>query len=122
MDKILIKDLLIRGIIGVNDWERTSLQDILINITIESDVTKSANSDNIKDTLNYRSLSKRIIEYVENSKHYLVESLATEIARICCIEFNAEKSTVRIEKPNAIRFASSVGVEITRTAEDLNRE
>jgi dihydroneopterin aldolase len=56
---------------------------------------------------------------VEASKHYLVESLATEIARICCVEFHAQKSTVRIEKPNAIRFAASVGVEITRTAEDL---
>lgn len=119
MDKIFIKDLLIRGIIGINDWERASLQDILINIIIEFDVSKSARSDNIKDTLNYRSLTKSIIEYVENSKHYLVESLATEVARICCVEFKAPKSTVRIEKPNAIRFASSVGVEITRTAEDL---
>ena len=120
MDRIFIKDLLIRAVIGVNEWERKSLQDILININIEFDVTNSAKSDNIKDTLNYRSLSKRIIKYVENSKHFLVESLATEIARICCIEFSASKSTVRIEKPNAVRFAASVGVEITRSPDDFN--
>ncbi len=118
-DTILIKDLLIQGVIGINDWEREIVQDILINITLDFDLTKSGKSDSIEDTLNYKTLTKMIIKYVEDSSHYLVETLATEIAKICVLNFNPSKVKVRVEKPGALRFAKSVGVEIERSKADF---
>lgn len=118
-DKLLIKDLLVRGIIGVNDWEREKEQDILINLTVFFDVASAGRSDDMSDTLNYRTLAKAVIEYVETSSHFLVEALATQIARLAIAEYGAERVIVRIEKPGALRFAASVGVEIERDRSDF---
>ena len=118
-DKIVIKDLLLRGIIGFNDWEREKKQDILINLTLFTDMRAPGRSDNPDDALNYRTITKAIIEYVEASEHRLVEALATEIARICVVNHCAERAIVRVEKPGALRFARSVGVEIERTRADF---
>jgi len=118
-DKIVIKDLLVRGTIGAQEWEREKKQDILINLTLFGDMATAGNSDRIEDALNYRTITKRIIEYAESSQHYLVEKLATEIARICVVEFKAAQAIVRVEKPGALRFARSVGVEIKRTPDDF---
>jgi len=117
-DRIIIRDLLLRGIIGINDWEREQKQDILINLTLYTDVRAAGRSDSIDDCLNYRTLTKQIIAYVEGSAHYTVEALATAIARIC-IESGASRVLVRVEKPGALRFARSVGVEIERSAADF---
>ncbi len=114
MDKIIIKDLLVRGIIGVNDWERESPQDILINIEIDADVGKAGVSDNLEDTINYRTITKQVISHVESSTPFTVESLAERISAICLSEPMAQKVRVRVEKPGALRFAKSVGVEIER--------
>ncbi|NDB28589.1 dihydroneopterin aldolase [archaeon] len=113
MDKILIKDLLTRGIVGINDWEREKLQDILVNLEIDYDLNQAGLTDDIKDTLNYKALTKSIIKHIENNKPYLVEKLATDIANIA-IKQGALKVKVRVEKPMALRFADSVGVEIVR--------
>jgi FolB domain-containing protein len=117
-DKIIIKDLLLRGIIGLNDWEREKKQDILINLTLFTEMQAAGQSDNPDDILNYRTITKAIIDYVENSQHYLVEALATQIARIC-VERGAGRVVVRVEKPGALRFAQSVGVEIEREQKDF---
>ena len=118
-DRILIKDLLLRGIIGINDWEREKKQDILINITLNADLTAAGMSDDILDTVNYRSITKRVIAYVEENQPYTVEHLAVQVARICLDEPGVDQATVRIEKPGALRFADSVGVEINRKASDF---
>lgn len=117
-DHIIIRDLLVRGIIGVNDWEREQKQDILINLTLYTDMRAAGHSDSMDDCLNYRTLTKQIIAYVEGAAHYTVEALATAIARIC-IEGGAVRAIVRVEKPGALRFARSVGVEIERSAADF---
>jgi FolB domain-containing protein len=122
MDKIIITDLLVRGIVGINPDERENRQNILINLVLATDVRRPALSDDINDALNYRTLSKRIIEHVEASSDFLVEKLATDIARIVLNEFQAAQVTVRVEKPGALRFARSVGVEIVRTPADFSRE
>jgi FolB domain-containing protein len=119
-DKIIIKDLLLRGIIGLNDWEREKPQDILINITMDSDVRQAGATDDPEAILNYRSVTKDVIAHVESSAPLLVETLATDIARLCVIEHGARRATVRVEKPGALRFASSVGVEITRDRADFD--
>jgi FolB domain-containing protein len=117
-DKVIIRDLLLRGIIGINDWEREKKQDILINMALFTDMRAAGQSDDISDALNYRTITKRIIEYVEGSVHYTVEALATEVARIA-IAHGAARAIVRVEKPGALRFAESVGVEIERERGDF---
>ena len=118
-DRIEIKDLLLRGILGINDWEREKPQDILLNITLFTDLGAAGVSDRIEDTVNYRSLTKQVIEHVEASARFTVEALAADVARICLADTRVARVRVRVEKPGALRFARSVGVEIERSAGDL---
>lgn len=118
-DRIEIKDLLLRGIIGINDWEREKKQDILVNIVIFADLKKAGETDDIAHSVNYRTVAKRVIKYIETSEHYTVETLAAKIAHICVQEQGVLRARVRVEKPGALRFAKSVGVEIERGAEDF---
>ncbi|HEV8628778.1 MAG TPA: dihydroneopterin aldolase [Thermoanaerobaculia bacterium] len=115
-DRILIRDLLVRGILGINPEERRERQDILINLELWVDTRPAAASDDIAQAVNYRSVCKRVIEHVEGSSHLLVERLAAELARIALDEFGVARVRVRVEKPGALRFARSVGVEIERAA------
>jgi FolB domain-containing protein len=118
-DRIYIKDLLLRTIIGINDEERRNRQDVLINIVLYADTYAAGASDDIEDAVNYRTMTKRVIGLVEGSQFYLVEKMAAEIAAICLDDPQVERATVRVEKPGALRFARSVGVEIDRTRSDL---
>ncbi|OQY96473.1 MAG: dihydroneopterin aldolase [Chloroflexi bacterium UTCFX4] len=118
-DRIEIHDLLLRCIIGINDAERKNKQDVLINIVMWADTRAAARSDDIADAVNYRSVTKQIIEHVEQSKYFLVERLVEQIAEICLRDARVRQVEVRLEKPGALRFARSVGVTITRTRKDL---
>ncbi len=118
-DRIDIHDLLLRGIIGINDWEREKQQDILINISLFGDFRSAGDSDDIADTINYRTVTKKVIKHVETSKRFTVEALASDIARICLEETGVQHARVRVEKPGALRFARSVGVEIERSPKDF---
>jgi len=120
-DQIQIKDLLLRAILGINEEERRNRQDVLVNITLHADTRAAGRSDDIADAVNYRTLTKRIIALVENSQFYLVEKLAAEIAALCLDDPRVEQADVRVEKPGALRFARSVGVEIQRTRADLEK-
>lgn len=115
MDKVFIKDLLARGIIGVYDWERKQPQDILINITIEADLQRAGQTDDIQDCIDYDALARKIRAHVESIQRLTVEALANDIANICLEEPKAQKVKIRVEKPGAVGFAKSVGVEIVRS-------
>jgi FolB domain-containing protein len=119
MDKIFIKDLTARGIIGLNDWEREKPQEILINITLYADIRTAGQSDDIVDSVNYRTIAKKTLAHAESAGRLTVEALAADIARLCLAEPGVEKVTVRVEKPGAVRFSQSVGVEIERQKEDF---
>lgn len=119
-DRILVRDLLVRGILGLNDWERKAKQDILVNLEIAVDAREAGRTDDMADSLDYRTVTKSIIQYVESSEHFLVEALAAEIARIVTVEHGAARVRVRVEKPGALRFARSVGIEIERTPADFD--
>ncbi len=119
MDKIIIRDLLLRGIIGINPEERVKQQDILINMVIWADIRQAAASDAIEDAVDYKSITKRVIQHVEESSDFLVERLVTDLARLVITEFGVERVMVRVEKPTALRFAESVGIEIERTRADF---
>jgi FolB domain-containing protein len=118
-DRIVVSDLLLRCIIGLNDWEREKKQDVLINMTLYTDMKRAGETDSADDILNYRSLTKDVIAYVENSQHFLVETLATAIARIAVVDHGAERVIVNLQKPGALRFARSVGVELERERVDF---
>lgn len=118
-DQIIIKDLLLRGIIGINDWEREKKQDILVNIILSADLKLAGESDRIDDCVNYRTITKQVIRHVEGSSRFTVEALAADIARICLQAPGVKRARVRLEKPGALRFATSVGVEIVREASDF---
>lgn len=115
MDKTIIRDLIVRGIIGIEDWERKKPQEILINITLFSDHSQAAQSDDIADCVNYRTVAKKVQAHAETAARMTVEALAADLADICLAEPWAQKVRVRVEKPGAVRFAKSVGVEIERS-------
>ncbi len=119
MDKIIVRDLLLRGIIGINPDERVNKQDIRLNMTLYTDIRRAAESDSIDDATNYKTITKRVIEYVEASEHLLVERLVSEIARLILTEYPISRVRVRVEKPGALRFARSVGIEIDRRRADF---
>lgn len=114
MDQVIIKDLLVRGIIGINDSERTNPQDILINITLFTDISQAEASDSIEDCVNYRTIAKAVIAHAEKAARFTVEALAGDIAGICLRTPGVKGARVRVEKPGAVRFSQSVGVEIER--------
>lgn len=120
-DRIEVKDLLVRGIVGINENERRKRQDILINLSLLTDVRASGASDDIAETVNYRTVTKRIIRMVEGSSYFTVEKLATEVARLVLEDERIAEVTVAVEKPGALRFARSVGVTICRRKEDFTK-
>ena len=114
MDEIIIKDLMVRTVIGTTAEERRDKQDIVINMKLWADLKKAGESDRIDDTVNYRTINKRVLALVEGSKFHLVEALADRIAGICLEDPRVARAMVRVEKPGALRFARVVGVEVTR--------
>lgn len=113
-DIVFIRDLHLRCVIGANDWEREVRQDVLVNVELHTDTRPAAASDDLSDAVDYKTLGKKIIALVESSSFFLVETMAEEIAAICLDDPRVQSTLVRVEKPGALRFAESVGVEIGR--------
>ena len=118
MDKVFIEDLLVRGIIGVSERERSKPQDIVVNVVMYTDISKGAETDNIDDCVSYRTAAKSIIAHVEKTARYTVEALSEDIANLILAMEGVKKVKVRVEKPGAVRFSKSVGVEIVRRKKD----
>jgi dihydroneopterin aldolase/D-erythro-7,8-dihydroneopterin triphosphate epimerase len=114
MDRIYIRDLALRCIIGLYPEEREKKQDVIINITLETDLRAAGNSDELSDTVDYKTIKLNILDFVENSSFQLIEALANGIAGICLGDSRVQRVTVAIDKPGALRFCKSVAVEITR--------
>jgi FolB domain-containing protein len=115
MDKIFIKNLHAHGILGVNPHERVTPQPILINIAIELDTHTAAEADDLSHSVSYSDLARKVKTHTETAHRLTVEALAADIARICLAEPGVQKATVRVEKPEAVPEAETVGVEIERT-------
>ncbi|KYR00661.1 dihydro-6-hydroxymethylpterin pyrophosphokinase (HPPK) [Tieghemostelium lacteum] len=116
-DKIIIKDLHVQAIIGVNANERNIKQNIIITLTVYRDLSKCGLSDSVHDTISYSTLSKSICSYVESSHHYTLEALATGVAKTCCVGFGIDRVKVLVEKPGALKLAKWPGVQIERDFE-----
>lgn len=114
-DKIYVRDLSLRCIIGIYPEERKNRQDVLVNLMLEGNFSEAARTDNIEHTANYKTIIKQIISLVEESEFFLVETLAERISEVCLADPRVQRATVTLDKPGALRFARSVAVEITRS-------
>ena len=119
LDKIYIRDLLVRCIVGIYPEERTDKQDVKINMVLHTDLRAAGQSDDIEDTVNYKTIKKKVFKMVQESEFLLIEKLAEETAKIALADPKVDKVTVSIDKPGALRFALSVAVDITRTRADF---
>ncbi len=117
-DKIIIRNLHCRCIIGMNDWERREKQDVVLNIILWIDLSKACRTDSIEDTMDYKELKKQILRKVESSSFSLIERLAALIVDICLERPQVQKVKVTLDKPGALRFADSVAVEMIRMSSD----
>ncbi len=114
MDIIFLSDLKVETVIGIWDWERKIRQTVSIDLEMSADIAKAAATDDVKDTLNYKLVAKRLQQFVGDSSFQLVETLAEKIAGIVLDEFDVAWVKVRVNKPGAIRGARDVGVMIER--------
>lgn len=114
MDIIFLGGLQVETIIGIYDWERETKQTLILDLAIAYDISKAGKSDNIDDTLDYKTLSKRVIAFVEQSDFFLVEKLAEEICSLILAEFDTIWVKLTLNKKGAIRGASDVGIIIER--------
>ena len=114
MDTIFLHDLKVETVIGIWDWERKIRQTVVIDLEMAADIRNAAASDDVKDTLNYKKVAKRVQQFTAESEFQLVETLAERIAGIVTGEFDVPWVRVRVNKPGAIRGAQDVGVLIER--------
>ncbi|HLS83524.1 MAG TPA: dihydroneopterin aldolase [Arenimonas sp.] len=115
MDKVFIEGLQIECVIGIYDWERKIRQPVLLDIEMAFDNTRPAGTDAIEDTLDYKAVSKRLIQFVSESSFGLVETLAERCAAIILDEFGVRQLRLKLSKPGAVRGARAVGVIIERS-------
>ena len=115
MDKIILTDLRINAIIGIWDWEKRNPQTITIDLEMLTDIKKASQSDSIKDALDYKAVSKRVKQFIQESQFNLIETLAENVAKIILEEFDVQWLKLKISKPFAIRDSKNIGVCIERT-------
>ena len=113
-DTIFLHDLRVETTVGLWDWERKIRQTVSIDLEMGTDIRKAAATDSIDDTLNYKSVAKRVQQFVSDSEFLLVETMAEKIAETILAEFDMPWIDVRVNKPGAIRGARDVGVHIRR--------
>ena len=109
--KITIENLRLRTIIGINDWERGTRQDVVINVELELAAGTVFTRDAIDETVDYKQLNKRIIEEVERSSFFLIEKLGDHLLMVVMEDRRVRRARVRVAKPGALRFTDSVSVE-----------
>ncbi|MFQ5850547.1 MAG: dihydroneopterin aldolase [Candidatus Binatia bacterium] len=114
---IRIKDLRLKTIIGISEWEREEKQEVVINVALGLDTEKAIETDHIEDTVNYKKLTKQIIREVEQSNFYLLEKLAHRVLQIVMEDKKVKKATVEVDKPHALRFAESVSASCSAERE-----
>lgn len=116
MDIIFLRDLKVETVIGIYDWERRVKQTLILDLELAIDARQAARTDDIKYTLDYKNIAKRVGEYVGENQYRLVETLAEQLATMLIEEFHVPWLKVSISKPGAVRNAREVGVIIERHA------
>jgi dihydroneopterin aldolase len=120
-DRIFLHGLSVECIIGFIEWERRVRQTVVVDIEMPVDCARAAASDDVADTLDYKKVAKRAIEFIGASEFKLVETLAHRLALVILAEFGVEWVRISLNKPGAIRNSRDVGVVIERSRADLPR-
>ncbi len=108
---IKIKNIKQQAIIGVNDWERTTRQEIIINVTFEYDDSLAVDADAIDEAVDYRAMTKSILDHIEKSSFFLLETLSASVLNLVMRDKRIKHATVEVDKPGSLRFADSVSVQ-----------
>ncbi len=114
-DRIHVRNLRLRTVIGVAEWEQEHRQDVLVNIVLYTDTRRAAKSDKLGDTVDYKELRDRLVRLAENRPHGLLEALAQHIVDLCMENPRVQAVDVTVDKPGALRFSESVAVQIHRS-------
>ena len=114
MDIVFLNDLRVQTKIGIYEWERRIEQTVILDLELGTDVARAAASDRIDDALNYKSVAKRVIQFVSESEFQLVETLAERVTDLIRVEFGVPWVRLRLNKKGAISGASDVGILIER--------
>ncbi|KAJ3075096.1 trifunctional dihydropteroate synthetase, partial [Quaeritorhiza haematococci] len=120
-DKIFVRSLSVRNIIGVDNWERSKRQPLSITLTLHTNIAPSGSTDALSKSISYSTVAKKVQAFSEQSTYRSIEALAIGIVRVCVMDCGAEKVTVRVEKPRALLHAEAAGVELTRSREELEQ-
>lgn len=115
-DMVFIKGLKVEAVIGVYVWERAITQPILVDITMETDISQAASSDDVKDALNYKAVCDDVSRWCKDIKAKLLEHLAEQLTIKLLAKYPCQKVTLSVAKPTAIKEAETVGVRIVRYA------
>jgi len=115
VDRIVIRDIALRCIIGVYPHERHEKQDVLITVALYADLSRAGATDDLRHAVDYKAVKKAIVDLVEGSDYQLVEALAQAVADVCLAFDRVEQVDVTVEKPGALRYARTVAVEISRS-------
>lgn len=110
---IKIDNLKLQTYIGINEWERKNIQDIVLNISISFDASAAIRDDSIESSIDYRAIKKNIMREVESNKFFLLEKLTDHVLSVIMEDNRIQSAAVRIDKPGALRFADSVGIEMS---------
>lgn len=114
MDIVYIRELEVRTIIGIFDWEREQRQIVSLDLEMGSDIAAAAGTDTIENALDYKAVAKRLIHFIETSDFFLVETLAERVTDIVVNEFSVPWVKLRLGKPGAVTGSKDVGVIIER--------
>lgn len=116
MDTVFIQGLQVETVIGVYDWEKEILQQLVYDIEMQTCISKAATTDDLAYTLDYAAISNRVIEHTQQARVELLETLIEQVAQIILREFEVTQVTITLHKPGAVKAAQSVGLKITRSA------
>ncbi|KAI9311042.1 Dihydropteroate synthase-like protein [Dichotomocladium elegans] len=120
LDKILIKNLVVKNVTGVDSWQRLKSQPVVISVWLYTDITAAGNSDIVTNSIHYGHVTKAITKLAETSSFKSIEALGHAILKVCCVDFGAVRTTVRLEQPKALLHAAAAGVQLSRTRKDFD--
>lgn len=114
MDRIFINNLSVEAIIGIYDFERVTPQRVILHLEMSADIASAALTEDIDSTLNYKTLSETIIEFLEQSRFQLIETMAERVTELVRNDFGVSWVKLTLHKPDALPGDADVGVIIER--------
>ncbi|ORZ18848.1 Dihydropteroate synthase-like protein [Absidia repens] len=119
LDKILIKNLVLKNVTGVDSWQRLKSQPVVITVWLYTDITAAGDTDHVTNSIHYGHVTKGITKLAETNTFKSLEALAHAVVKLCCVHFGAERTVITVEQPKALLHASASGVQLSRSRHDF---